>query len=56
MRPEHIAILTTNITIDSDGNPVLTFYAQLAVDRVVSADVLMRAVEVRAQSRTELAY
>lgn len=50
MRPEDIAILTSNITTNIDGNPVLTFYAQLAIDRVVSVEVLMRAVEVRTQS------
>ena len=46
VRPEHIAILAGNITTDNDNNPVLTFYAQPALDRVISAEVLMRAVEV----------
>ena len=49
-RPEHIAILTSNITTDVDDNPLLTFYAQLSTDTVVSSAVLMMAVEVRVHS------
>lgn len=47
IQPQDIAIPSSNITSDSDGRPVLSFYAQLDSERVVSSDVLMRAVEVR---------
>ena len=47
MNPEHIAILTGSISTDVNGNPVIVFYAQPADDRVVFADVLQSAVEVR---------
>lgn len=47
VKPQDIAIPTSNITSNSDGRPVLLFYAQLDSERVVSANVLMRAVEVR---------
>lgn len=55
VRPQHIAVLASNnITSDSDGRPVLTFYAQLDNERVLSSDVLTRAVEVRMHARIEV--
>ena len=45
--PQHIAIPMSNITNSTDGRPVLTFYAQLSSEAVVSSEVLMVAVEVR---------
>lgn len=50
VRSQHIAILTSNITNSTDSRPVLTFYAQLDSDTVVSSDVVMMAVEVRKHS------
>ena len=47
MRPQHIAIPMSNITSGIDGRPVLTFYAQLNSETVISSNVLMMAVMVR---------
>ena len=48
VRSQHIAIPMSNIINSTDGRPVLTFYAQLNSETVVSSNVLMMAVEVRA--------
>ena len=45
--PQDIAIPVSNITNGTDGRPILTFYAQLSSDTVMSSDVLTAAVEVR---------
>ncbi len=44
MKPQHVAIPTRDAI---DNRPVLSFYAQLDSDRVVSSDTLTEAVEVR---------
>ena len=44
--PQDIAIPVSSVTNGTDGRPVLSFYAQLSADTVVSSSVLMMAVEV----------
>lgn len=47
VRPQDIAIPLNSITNDTDGRPILTFYAQLNGDTVVSFHNLTKSVEVR---------
>ena len=54
VRPEHIAIPMRNITNGTDGRPILTFYAQVNSETVVSSNVLMMSVKVRSAYHHEL--